>query len=70
MHLEIPEIFLQFSRNNDILKFSERTMDLKQVVKLYLQRELGPQVSCCQRLDLIYLGVIQFKDDNRSRRGI
>ena len=70
MHLEIPEIFLQFSRNNDILKFSERTMDLKQVVKLCLQRELGPQVSCCQRLDLIYLGVIQFKDDNRSRRGI
>lgn len=45
-------------------------MDLKQVVKLCLQRELGPQVSCCQRLDLIYLGVIQFKDDNRSRRGI
>ena len=39
MHLEIPEIFLQFSRNNDILKFSERTMDLKQVVKLYLQSE-------------------------------
>lgn len=45
-------------------------MDLKQIVKLCLQRELGPQVSCCQRLDLIYLCVIQFKDDNRSRRGI